>query len=173
MKQQELGLKADPLNTVARDCLARSLIISGRPADAESAAKEVLALDANYASAYVTLALLYSHQERWAEALSCAEKAATKIPFSVGILGGILAHMGQVNRAEELRQKLLLCDIYGASLGLFYFYLISGELGEAAKWLEKAIENRQGTFHIASSYFRSTTQWPIIARAMNLPEEAG
>ena len=171
--RQELGLKADPLNIVARDCLARSLIISGRLPAAESEAKKVLKLDANYPTAYLTLALLYSHQERWAEALSCAEKASDRIPYAVGVLGGILMCMGQEDRAEKLRQKLLPCDIYAAPLGLFYFHLICGDLVNAAKWLERAIEHRQGTFHIASVYFRSTAQWPAIARAMNLPGEAG
>jgi tetratricopeptide (TPR) repeat protein len=142
-------------------------------ADTESEAKKVLELDANNASAHLVLALLYSRQERWAEALSCAENASTRIPYSVGVLGGILAHIGQVNRAEELRRKLLPCDIYGAPLGLYYFYFISGELEKAAKWLVKAIEHRQATFHIASAYLRSTAHWPTIARAMNLPEEAG
>ena len=48
-----------------------------------------------------------------------------------------------VNRSEELLQKLLQGEAYGAPLGLAHFYLYCGELDKAMDWSEKAIQQRQ------------------------------
>ena len=95
------------------------------------------------------------------------------IPDAIGTLAGVLRRMGEVSRAEELIQKLMPADAYGAPMGLAVFYLVCGEIDRAADWLEKAIEQRDvNVIWFASAWFRSTSRWPALARLMNLPEEA-
>jgi hypothetical protein len=81
--------------------------------------------------------------------------------------------MGEVKRAEELIQRLMSGETFGAPLGLSVFYLVCGEIDRAADWLEKLIEQRHpDATVVASMFFRSTSRWPALARLMNLPEEA-
>lgn len=94
-------------------------------------------------------------------------------PFAIGTLAGALRQMGEVDRAEELRQKLMLGEAYGAPLGLAFYYLLCGETNKAADWLEKAIEQRHpNAMAIALRQFRSTSRWAALADLVNLPEEA-
>ena len=119
------------------------------------------------------LAITYATQEKWTEALHFVEKGSPLIPQHIGVLAGILRRMGEVDRAEELIQKLMPGAAYGAPSGLTFFYLVCGEIDKAVDWLGKAIEQRDPTAAAyASMFFRSTSRWPKLARLMNLPEEA-
>ena len=173
VEQIEQGLKEDPLNIVFRSNLATFLIDVGRLAEAQAEAHKILELDENNAWASYILALTYARQEKWTEALHFAEKRASLIPQSIGILAGLLKRMGEVDRAEELIQKLMPGEAYGAPLGLCFFYLVCGEIDKAADWIEKAIEQRHPLAAYLSIWFlRSTSRWPALAKLMNLPEEA-
>jgi Tfp pilus assembly protein PilF len=171
VERQEQGVKADPINIVARTCLAFSLLFDGRLVDAELEAKKALELDVNYGTAAVVMALRYAEEERWADALFYAEKAAASVSYSIGILSGVLRRIGQINRAAELTQKLLPGETRGDSIGLFYYYYVSGEIGEAVKWMEKAIDCRDMMYILAPSHFRFTSLWPEIAKLMKVPTE--
>jgi serine/threonine-protein kinase len=173
VEQHEQELKGDPLNVMDRICLAVSLMGVGRLADAQAELHKVLELDEHSAQACSALAVSYARQEKWTEALHVAEKADPMIPLATGILAGILRRMGEVDRAEELIQKLMPGAAYGAPSGLTFFYLVCGEIDKAVDWLGKAIEQRDPTAAAyASMFFRSTSRWPKLARLMNLPEEA-
>ena len=117
------------------------------------------------------MALIYIQQERWTDALSFAERASETVPYSIGIVAGILKRIGQTNRAADLIHTLKPHETYGAMLGLFYYHFISSENEEAIKWMEKAIEHRDSTFQVAPMLYRFTSRWPQIAKLMNLPEE--
>jgi Tfp pilus assembly protein PilF len=174
LEQQEQELKGDPLNGATRDILAGSLLGAGRLAEAQAELYKVLELDENNTMAFELLARTYARQENWAEALHFAEKAsALLIPATIGTLAGVLKRTGEVKRAEELIQKLMPGEAYGAPLGLYIFYLVCGEIERAADWIEKAIEQRHPLAAVyASVYFRSSSRWPALVKLMNLPEEA-
>jgi tetratricopeptide (TPR) repeat protein len=175
VEQLEQGLKGDPLNVMARVTLAISLVSLGRLAEAQVEAHKVLEFEENHMWASWILANTYARQEKWTEALHFAEKESSSlIPQHIGTLAGVLRRMGEMKRAEELLQKLMSGETFGAPLGLCHFYFVCGEMDKAADWLEKAIEQRHplaGAF--ASMYFRSSSRWPTLARLMNLPEEIG
>ena len=172
--QQRQELKGDPLNVLARIGLNASLIGVGRLEEAQAEAHKILELAENQAIASYVLAVTYARQENWTEALYFAEKGATALrPPTIGTLAGVLKRVGEVKRAEELVQKLMPGEAYGAPTGLCQFYLLCGEIDRAADWLEKAIEQHYPTASIiASMYFRSTSRWPALAKLMNLPDEA-
>jgi serine/threonine protein kinase/Tfp pilus assembly protein PilF len=173
VEQQELGLREDPLNVIARSILTLSLLVVGRMADMQKEALKLLEYEENQPNACAFLAISYALQEKWAEALHFAEKADPRIPLAVGVLAGVLKHMGQENRAEELIQKLIYDEPYGAPTGLCAYYFLNGEIDQCANWLEKLIEQRHiNAIQFAYLYFRSSPRWPEMAKSMNLPEEA-
>jgi hypothetical protein len=52
------------------------------------------------------------------------------------------------------------------------FHLLSGELDEAADWIQTAIEQRQVAIlfflNAHATALRSTPRWPALAKMMNL-----
>jgi Tfp pilus assembly protein PilF len=175
VEQVEQEVKGDPLYVLAHLALAVSLVCTGRLAEAQVELHKVLEFEENYVWAAYMVALTYARQEKWTEALHFAEKASSSLmPQAIGVLAGVLKRVGEANRAEELIQRLMPGETYGAPLGFCLFYLLCGEIDRAADWLEKAIEQRHpNTAHYASMNFRSSSRWPALARLMNLPEEIG
>jgi serine/threonine-protein kinase len=171
LAQLEQGLKSDPLNVMARITLAAALLWAGRLAEAQAEAHKALEFEESHVMALSVLPLIYARQEKWTEALHFAEKASSL--SAIGILAGVLRRMGEVKRAEELIQRIMPGEAYGAPSGLTFFYLVCGEIDRAADWLEKAIEQRHPNAAAnASMYLRSSSRWPELAKLMNLPEEA-
>ena len=173
LKQIELGVQEDPLNSIARQSLGIALLIVGRLADAQAELHKGLEFEQSQGDPHAYLAMTYARQEKWAEALHFAERASPMKPGNVGILAGVLKRMGQENRAEELIQKLMPGEAYGAPSGLSLFYFVCGELDRAAEWWEKVIEQRFPAIQLTALICsRSSPRWPRIAELMNLPEEA-
>jgi tetratricopeptide (TPR) repeat protein len=166
-------LKDDPLHNMGRLTLATSLLLVGKLQEAQAEAQKILELEKNLPWASQMLALTYVRQGNWKEALHVAENASPMIPEVMGTLAGVLKHLGEDKRAEELVGKLLSCNGYVASIGLAHYYHMCGELDKAAEWIEQAIEQRNpGAIGAAFSLFRSSSRWPALARMLNLPEEA-
>ena len=171
--QTEQGLKGDPLNVMARVGFAVSLLTVGRLAEAEAELHKALEFEENHAAASVILTITYALQTKWDEALHFAEKATPQmIPMVMGTLAGVLRRTGEVTRAEELIQKLMPGETYGAPLGLCYFYFVCGEIDKAADWWEKAIQQRHPLAVQIARLFKSSPRWPALAKLIHLPEEA-
>jgi len=173
IQQQEQGLKADPLNAIARITLAWSLLTAGRLAEAQKEAHKVMELEENHPWVSWIFALTYARQEKWSEALSYAEKGYPMIPLLLGTLAGVLRCMGEDERASKSIQELLPGKAYGAPLGLCFFHLLCQETDKAADWLEKALSQRDPlAVGLALRQFQGSSQWDDLAKLVNLPEEA-
>jgi eukaryotic-like serine/threonine-protein kinase len=171
----EQGLKEDPLNLVARFCYFCCLFNMGKLAEAKAEMYKALELEAGHWVALYYLAFTCIAQEKWAEAHPLVEKAASFFTPAAGTLAGVLKRMGEPDRAEELVQKLLPGDAYGAPLGLASFYTLCRETDKAADWLEKSILQRhpfEMTGYFIRSFLKCSPRWPQLAQLMNLPEEA-
>jgi TolB-like protein/predicted Ser/Thr protein kinase len=171
--QQEQGIRGDPFNLVSRCCLAVSYLIAGKPREAELEAQRILEFEENYGWGLAVLALAYVHQNKWEESLKIAQEGPPVTSFAAGVFAGVLGRMLETRRAEELVQKLMPGDAYGAPCGLCLYHYLCGDIDKAADWLEKLIKQRhpQAGF-LASLCFKSSPRWPAMARLMNLPEEA-
>jgi eukaryotic-like serine/threonine-protein kinase len=173
VEQNEQGLKEDPLNLQARFALAASYLCVGRLEDAQKEARKVLELEENHLGACCIFALIYARQEKWTEALKAAEKAFPRAPQAIGLMAAMLKRMGEESRAAELVHQLTPDEAYGMPLGLSIYYWLSGEADQAMNWVKKAIEQRPPTIpFMARVLFQSSPQWSVLARLMNLPEEA-
>ena len=109
----------------------------------------------------------------FAAARPAAERSVRAAPWSaqaLGPLAGILAQLGEKERADELVAKLRNMG----RIGLFLYHLLFSENDTTADWFAKMIEDRDPTAPSWSCLkpIRSSPRWPALAKMMNLPPEA-
>jgi serine/threonine-protein kinase len=168
----------DPVNAVLQFLLAVCLQCADEKADSVEVFRHVLDLEENFPPALIWLGHQYASQGMIPEALGCAEKAFSLIPWNTEAIGGfagLLMRTGNQTKATEVLQGLGDGQAYGAPLGFTYFHLLCGELDKAAAWLEKAIEQRHFlvTHYLWSPLakpLRRGPRWSQLAKMMNLPE---
>jgi hypothetical protein len=96
-------------------------------------------------------------------------------PFTeVGALAGILACLGERDRAEQLAGNIPKT----APVGWVLFHRFCSNMEAAADWYEKAIEQRHpaAAWWSRSALFkplRESPRWPKLAKMMNLPQGVG
>jgi tetratricopeptide (TPR) repeat protein len=164
-------VQEDPLNFIGRISLAMALAESGHFDDALGELRAMLELDANHPGVLVSQAQIHARQGRHLEALACAERGYKPWnPQSIGTLAGLLARHGDLARAETVLEPLKKSpDAYGAPRGLFQFHALSGDLGRAGEWLERAIHQRDPAApSLAQQHVGTGARWPHLARMMNL-----
>jgi hypothetical protein len=87
-----------------------------------------------------------------------------------GQLAALLFRAGATRRADAMIEKLRCGQPYGAAVGLALFHALCGEFDQAARWAEKAIEERYPLFvAILGPFLRPSPQWPALAKLINLP----
>jgi serine/threonine-protein kinase len=169
----ERGLEGDPLNLLYRQIYARDLRMAGRLKDAEAELRSVLEIDENFPHALGTLGSICAQQGRFDEALVLTQRAHELMPWSAliaGQLAATLVRTGAANRAEGLIEKLNAGTGKPAPTGLVVFHALCGETELAAKWAERAIEERDMPFvQNLGPFLRSTPWWPALSKLMNLP----
>ena len=109
------------------------------------------------------------------EARQAAEKSVRAAPWrssAVGLLAGILARLGEVDRPDELVARLREM----APLGFFWYHLLRSEIEVAADYYAKMIQQRDSEATLLASArllqpLRSSPRWPALAKMMNLPVE--
>jgi hypothetical protein len=90
--------------------------------------------------------------------------------FATGLLGGILARLGDKDRAQQV-----VGGMTGAvTIGMTIYHLIAGEIDAALDWYQKDIEaHRPNAPMVAFAAWlapmRASPRWPEVARMMNLP----
>jgi eukaryotic-like serine/threonine-protein kinase len=175
----ERGLEEDPLNLIGRTYRALCLQAAGRSADSVAELYRVLELDENFWFPHFLLGMNHAMAGAVADALRFAERAYTLAPWStvaIGLLAGVSSCSGDSRRAEQLIAKLEPGDAFGAPHGLAHYFLLRSDVEAAAKWFEKAIEER----HPAVLFFQrtygtalaSSPRWPALAKMMHLPGTA-
>jgi eukaryotic-like serine/threonine-protein kinase len=172
--QMERALKDDPVNTYCCFALSMCRCLAGQYEEAVAGFLQTQELDGNFAGAYGWLAYCYVSRGLFAEALPCVEKWHQLLPGHldcIGVLAGLLECVGQGKRAQELLQQLP----EEVALGRFYFHLLTGNIGEAADWMERAIGERNPgiVYYVRSPMakaLRESQHWPALAKMMNLPE---
>ena len=171
-------LREDPLNIVYHWNLASALLSAGKDSDGFAELRHMLELDENFWYASLMLGIFHALQGQLEEALGYAQRAYAMAPFAplvAGLLAGVLMRAGENGPAEEMLQGLRPGEAYMAPTGLAIFYLICGETGQVAYWIEKAIEQRDpAIMYLPCRTFGkallSGPLWPPLAKMMNLPE---
>ena len=178
VRQMERVLKEDPVNAQSCFLLALCRFIAGQYEEAVAGFLQTLELDENFIGGHGWLGACYIAREMYAEALPTAEKWMQLLPGhleATGWLAGLLVRTGDESRAQELVQRLLPGEAYGAAVGLYFFHIICGNIDEAADWMEKAIGQRSpgviGYLRCpVAKALRESPRWRALAKMMNLPE---
>ena len=172
-----LGLQSDPLNLTLRQNRAVFLAGAGRDEEAAEGFREVLELNPSMVLAQLALAALHASRGELDQALALCEKAyaVAPLPSGIGLLAGLLKRTGDMQRAEELLQKLQPADAFGIPRGLAIYHWVLQEFEAEADWLEKAIDQHDpyGALFLRLWYgreLRSTPRWAGLMRKLNLPE---
>jgi serine/threonine-protein kinase len=172
--QHERALQSDPLNLLFRMALGVCLRAAGRGPEGTTELQKVVELDENHVWALISLGLGHASRGKFDEALPFAEKAYVLAAWNAtacGLLSGVLSRLGHTERSEQVLENLLPGLRYGAARGLTVFYLLTGDVDQAADWMVKSIEQRDPGVMIApGKTLRSSPRWPAIAKMMNLAE---
>ena len=168
IEEVELALHEDPLHLLCRCHLAGYLNAVGKRADAIRQVSQVLEIDERFGIAYWYLAMFQALEGTLGEARASAERAYSLMPWeksAAGFLGGLAARDGDRARAESLLAQLAP----GMYLAWATYHLARLETDQAADWIGKAIEERDPRVMFVVPYMRTSSQWPALAKMMNLP----
>jgi hypothetical protein len=135
-------------------------------------AQKAIEMDASHWIPHFAIGFSYALRGEFATARPAAERSVGAAPWSahaLGLLAGILAQLGEKERADELVARLTKMSRVGL---LLYDLLFSGN-DRAADWLAKMIEDRDplATPWSCLKPIRSSPRWPELAKMMNLPPE--
>jgi TolB-like protein/tetratricopeptide (TPR) repeat protein len=177
--QLRLAIQGDPLHMTSRHMLAMCLSAVGRFTEGEELLLETRTLDPNFAMTNLYIAYNYADRGMLEQALPFAKAIATLAPWfglGVGLYAGLLARMGQTDRAREVLNALGDGERYGTSMGLAMFHLRCGELEAATEWFEQSIKNRDSTVAVylqgaTGEPLRASPHWSRLAALMNLPAQ--
>ncbi len=180
IEQLELSISGDPLNPFLRFHLASWLMVANRSMDSCRECRNILELDETQGLAWITLSIVFLQQGNLEEALEAAERAIALIPWSKGsqgYLAGLFTLKGDEENAERALQKIGDNEAYGAPFGLAHYFLIKGEMNQAADWIARAIEQRspmvvsflRGPF---VEKLRKSPRWSELMRMIGFPELA-
>jgi hypothetical protein len=136
-------------------------------------AQKVMELDATNWMPHFAIGLSYALRGEFAAAHPAAERSVTAAPWSaqaLGLLAGILAQLGEKERADELVARLRNM----ARVGLLLYHLLCSGTETTADCLAQMIEDRDPLAPPWSRLkpIRSSPRWPALAKMMNLPPEA-
>lgn len=175
--EQERALKEDPLNYVFRFVMGSSLIMVENYAEGDAQLRQAVDLAGGSFLNYFFLALSLAAQEKLGEALKYAETAYSLAPWSTwttGALAGISACTDDTARSKGLLRQLGDSGKHATAFGFATAYIIHRNIEQAAKWAARAIEARAQHIpwllsHPISQPLRRSSQWPALAKALNLP----
>jgi hypothetical protein len=141
-----------------------------RLVEAQAEAHRALEIDDRYPFACTILAFSHALQQEWPEALGDIERASTRFWLVDGIHAGILLRLGELDHAGELIRTLTSGGAVASSLGLAWCYAVAGDFDRSADFVGKAAARRQPeAAHHGCMLLRDWTQWPALAKLMNLP----
>jgi tetratricopeptide (TPR) repeat protein len=173
MEQFDRALEQDPLSVWARGVFAILLSWEGAYDRGLIEAQKALEMDASHFIPHFVIGLSYALRGEFAAARPAAERSVAAAPWSaqnLGLLAGILAQLGEKERADELVAKLRNM----ARIGLLLYHILCSENDTTADWFAKMIEDRDPVAPPWSCLkpIRSNPRWPALAKMMNLPSEA-
>jgi tetratricopeptide (TPR) repeat protein len=173
IEQIERALEHDPLNAFVRGAYALVLSFEGAYDRALVEAQKAVETDESRWLPHYVIGLGYALRGEFAAGRNAAERTVRAAPWSamaLGLQAGILAQLGEKQRADDLVTKLT--DM--RPVGLFHYHLLCSGTDTTANWLAQMIEDHDPSalFWSCLKPIRSSPRWPALAKMMNLPAEA-
>jgi TolB-like protein/Flp pilus assembly protein TadD len=167
----ERSIELDPTNSVGYANRSDQLIRLGRPAEAERAARKALALSPGMNAAQSNLALALLLQEQPTAALKAVQTLESET-VRQAILALAYYSAGDWGAADR---SLALLEQRHAQNSAYLVALVHawrGEVEDAFRWLDKAIEEKQSVFGIRTEPFlrvlHDDPRWEITLEKVGL-----
>ncbi|MCG6920483.1 MAG: protein kinase [Acidobacteria bacterium] len=172
----EGALRQDPLNPLLRQGLGFVWLSVDDPVG-ERIMERMIEVDPSAWIASAWLAPWYVRRGDLQKARLHAERAHALFPTHpgpTGTLAAVLALEGDQDRPAGLLEEMGT-DGEGTPIGWYSYHVTRGEPALAARWLDKAIEQRDTRAPfilpgLCGRQFVSTAYWPPLRKKMNLPE---
>jgi tetratricopeptide (TPR) repeat protein len=153
----------------------QTLLAMGRNEEALAEGRRSVDIDPTFWLGWLIVGTLHAIEGRHPEALACAEKAlggAPWSPFTMGLMAGALANVGEVEKAEPLLATLRT-DTYTGPAGLVYYYLARHEAEQVLEWAQKAVEQRFTAIFVTTlrpfePLLRQSPAWLHLLKTANL-----
>jgi tetratricopeptide (TPR) repeat protein len=150
MREVQQGLKQEPLTLVASHHFAWVAIRAGLYAEAADQCRVAIELDPNFAMGHLWLGFALEAQGRYTDAVAELEIAARSAgnPYVQLELARVYALDGRIDEARNLLKQMhrQFEESYVDPYGFAVAYEALGEVDEVFRWLERACQDRIGTF---------------------------
>jgi eukaryotic-like serine/threonine-protein kinase len=173
--EMRLVVEQDPLNGPYRAILASHLVHARLYDEALEEVQKALDIDPSIFAAGISVIEAFLAKGDVEKAVAAAEQAHQAVPWNAnirGLLAGLLAHVGQARRGEELMGRLGNAHVPFSHV---FFHLLRSEIDLAADWYEKSIDERELFAIIFAPApiivpLRESERWQRLAKLMNLPD---
>lgn len=177
-EELEQALKLDPHSLLIRFWLSIMLLLMHDFERAIGEGRKILDLDPNYGLAYFSIAVGCNYQKRFEEALA-AQTRAVELLSSPSVMLGWLALMlsssGRVPDARNVLRRLhkTAKEKYVSPCSFAWTYISLGEIDDAFKWMNRAVEECDQIMMPIKSYrfldpLRADPRFGELLRKMNL-----
>jgi len=174
----EKALDLDPLALYYHFGHAYLLVFVGRDEEAAQEARQTFARDPEYFLAQFILSFVLARQGHFDEAVALAERALQvhgRYPLSLLVAGAVYAVAGRTSAAREIlaELKIIAAKSYAGAGAVALVHCLLGDLDEAARWAERAIEQRDPQVlgiktTPAYANLRADSRYPALLAKMNL-----
>jgi DNA-binding SARP family transcriptional activator len=138
LREGRNALALEPLSSTANAELARALLFNGRSDEALEQLEKVAGLDPPLPRAGIIAAICYAQKAMWSEAIAAA-RPSSSLPRFAGFYGYLMARAGRRDSAGLVLSKLMEQGENSLNIALVYAGL--GDIGEAVRWLDRAIDD--------------------------------
>jgi len=153
-------------------------VFVGRDEEAAQEARQTFARDPEYFLAQFILSFVLARQGHFDEAVALAERALQvhgRYPLSLLVAGAVYAVAGRTSAAREIlaELKIIAAKSYAGAGAVALVHCLLGDLDEAARWAERAIEQRDPQVlgiktTPAYANLRADSRYPALLAKMNL-----
>jgi TolB-like protein len=168
-------LDEDPLCQTWHYTSSTTLHALGRHEEAIAAMQKSVEIDRDFWLGWLWLGAFQALRRQQNEALTCAEKAIARAPWSppaIGLIAATLANMGRSGEAEPYLDRLR-ADAYGGPAGFTMYHVARGDADQAVEWASKAVDQRYTIILVTilrpfEPLLRQSVAWPALLKKMNL-----
>jgi len=172
-------LDEDPLCQAWHYTASTTLQALGRDEEAIAEIRKSVEIDPEFWLGWLLLGTFHAVHGQHDEALSCAEKAIARAPWSpyaIGLMAAALLNVGRTDDAEPYLAQLR-DDAYGGPAGLTLHHIARGDADWAVEWASKAVDQRytiilNTVLRPFEPLLRRSAAWPALLKKMNLPVPA-
>jgi tetratricopeptide (TPR) repeat protein len=174
----ERALEFDPLSPEVRFWLVELLFFGRQYERGLEQALKLVELEPEHQVAYMVLRQVYLGMQKFEESVSALRHAveiSSEFPLMLGWLGLALGLGGHTVEARRMLERLraIASERFVLPTSFAWIHLGLGEIDDAFRWMERAIDRNDGWIPALKSYpfldpLRTDPRFPALLRKLNL-----